>query len=306
MNTEYGEGGRLVNTLRRRSFASKSFDYFNYGLMIVLSLLFLYPFWNLLMLSLTAPAYVDKLGLRLWAEGMNIMSYKQLFSSDIIYIAYGNTILRTVVGASLTVLVTMSAAYSLARKDLPYRNLITLFILFTIFFSGGLIPTYLNIKNLGLLNSIWALILPTLANAWYIILARNFLMGFPKELEESALMDGANPIQVAFRIIFPLSMPIIAVIALWSGVAHWNAWFDAMIYLREKNDFVLQLLVQKIFQQDKIDTTSAGTYIQITSEVTNQSVKAATIIAAVTPIVVVYPFLQKYFAKGVMIGSLKG
>jgi putative aldouronate transport system permease protein len=274
--------------------------------MIVLSILFLYPFWNLLMLSLTAPAYVDKLGLRLWAEGFNMMSYKQLFSSDIIYIAYGNTIIRTVVGAGLTVLVTMCAAHSLSRKDLPYRNIITLFILFTIFFSGGLIPTYLNIKKLGLLNSMWALILPTLANAWYIILARNFLMSFPKELEESALIDGANPIQVAFRIIFPLSMPIIAVIALWSGVHHWNAWFDAMIYLREKNDFVLQLLVQKIFQQDKIDTTSTGTYIQITSEVTNQSVKAATIIAAVTPIVVVYPFLQKYFAKGVMIGSLKG
>ncbi len=295
-----------MNTFRRSSLAGKSFDIFNFSLMIVLSILFLYPFWNLLMLSLTAPAYVDKLGLRLWAEGFNLMSYKQLFSSDIIYIAYGNTIIRTVVGAGLTVLVTMCAAHSLSRKDLPYRNIITLFILFTIFFSGGLIPTYLNIKKLGLLNSMWALILPTLANAWYIILARNFLMSFPKELEESALIDGANPIQVAFRIIFPLSMPIIAVIALWSGVHHWNAWFDAMIYLREKNDFVLQLLVQKIFQQDKIDTTSSGTYIQITSEVTNQSVKAATIIAAITPIVVVYPFLQKYFAKGVMIGSLKG
>jgi putative aldouronate transport system permease protein len=286
--------------------AGRSFDIFNYSLMIGLSILFIYPFWNLLMLSMTGPAFVDKLGLRLWAEDFNLMSYKQLFSSDVIYIAYKNTIIRTVLGAGLTVLVTMCAAFSLSRKDLPYRNLITLFILFTLFFSGGLIPTFLNIKKLGLLNSMWALILPTLANAWYIILARNFLMGFPKELEESAHMDGANPVQVAFRIIFPLSMPIIAVIALWSGVAHWNAWFDAMIYLREKNDFVLQLLVQKIFQQDRIDPSSTGTYIEITSEVTNQSVKAATIIAAITPIVIVYPFLQKYFAKGVMIGSLKG
>jgi len=295
-----------MNSFRRKSLAGKSFDILNYGLMIALSIMFLYPFWNLLMLSFTAPPYVDKLGLRLWADGFNFMSYKQLFSSDIIYIAYRNTIIRTVVGAGLTVLVTMCAAYSLSRRDLPYRNIITLFILFTIFFNGGLIPTYMNIKSLGLLNSMWALILPTLANAWYIILARNFLMGFPKELEESALIDGANPVQVAFRIIFPLSMPIIAVITLWSGVAHWNAWFDAMIYLREKNDFVLQLLVQKIFQQDKIDTTSTGTYIQVTTEVTNQSIKAATIIAAITPIIVVYPFLQKYFAKGVMIGSLKG
>ncbi|MFK7691903.1 carbohydrate ABC transporter permease [Paenibacillus sp. HJGM_3] len=295
-----------MNTYRSKSLLSRSFDWFNIGLMVVLSLLFLYPFWNLIMLSMTAPAYVDKLGLRLWADGINLASYKQLFSSDIIYIAYRNTILRTVLGAGLTVIVTMCAAYSLSRRDLPFRNAITLFMLFTIVFNGGLIPTYLNIRHLGLLNSMWALILPTLANAWYIILARNFLMGFPKELEDSALIDGANPVQVAFRIIFPLSMPIIAVIALWSGVSHWNAWFDAMIYLREKSDFVLQLLVQKIFQQDRIDTTSTGIYIQITTEVTNQSVKAATIIAAITPIIAVYPFLQKYFAKGVMIGSLKG
>lgn len=295
-----------MKALNRGGLAGKTFDYLNYGLMIVLSLLFLYPFWNLLMLSMTAPAFVDKLGLRLWADGINLQSYKQLFGSDIIYIAYKNTIIRTVLGAGLTVLVTMCAAFPLSRRDLPYRSAITLFIVFTIFFSGGLIPTYLNIKKLGLLGSMWSLILPTLANAWYIILARNFLMGFPKELEESALIDGANPIQVAFRIIFPLSMPIIAVIALWSGVSHWNAWFDAMIYLREKSDFVLQLLVQKIFQQDKIDTTSTGTYIQVTTEVTNQSIKAATIIAAITPIVIVYPFLQKYFAKGVMVGSLKG
>lgn len=295
-----------MKTFSRKDLFSKSFDVFNYSLMIVLSILFLYPFWNLLMLSMTAPAFVDKLGLRLWAEGFNLLAYKQLFSSDIIYIAYKNTILRAVGGTGLTVLVTMCAAFSLSRKDLPYRNIITLFILFTMFFSGGLIPSFLNIKKLGLLDSMWALILPTLANAWYIILARNFLMGFPKELEESALMDGANPVQVAFRIIFPLSMPIIAVIALWSGVAHWNAWFDAMIYLREKNGFVLQLLVQKIFQQDQLDTTGTGTLIQLTNEVTNQSVKAATIIAATLPIVLVYPFMQKYFAKGVLIGSLKG
>lgn len=295
-----------MTTFRRKTLAGKAFDVFNIAFMLVLALLFLYPFWNLLMLSMTAPAYVDKLGLRMWAEGMNLATYKQLFASDVIYVAYKNTIIRTVLGAGLTVIVTMCAAYGLSRRDLPLRSAITLFMLFTIFFSGGLIPTFLNIRKLGLLGSMWSLILPTLANAWYIILARNFLMGFPKELEESALIDGANPVQTAFRIIFPLSMPIIAVIALWSGVAHWNAWFDAMIYLREKNDFVVQLLVQKIFQQDKIDPSSTGTYIQITPEVTNQSVKAATIIAAITPIVVVYPFLQKYFAKGVMVGSLKG
>ncbi|MBO9606788.1 MAG: carbohydrate ABC transporter permease [Paenibacillaceae bacterium] len=295
-----------MNMAGRKSAGDIAFDLFNYAFMIVLSLLFLYPFWNLLTLSMTAPQFVDKLGLRLWAEGINLYSYKQLFNNDVIYSAYTNTIIRTVVGTALTVLVSMCAAFALSRRDLPFRNGVTLIMLFTIFFSGGLIPMYMTVKWLGLIGSLWSLILPSLANAWYIILARNFLMSFPKELEESALIDGANPVQVAFRIIFPLSMPIVAVIALWAAVAHWNAWFDAMIYLREKSDYVLQLLVQKIFNQDRLDPTNTGTYIQITSQVSNQSVKAATIIVAIAPIVLVYPFLQKYFVKGVMVGSLKG
>ncbi|WP_135554058.1 carbohydrate ABC transporter permease [Paenibacillus cymbidii] len=293
-------------SVSRRSFAARFFDVCNYGLMVVLAIVFVYPFWNLLMLSVTGPAFINKLGLRLWVEGFTWASYKQVFHSDVIYSAFANTIFRTVFGVVLTVLVTMFAAFALSRKDLPYRNPITLFLLFTMFFSGGLIPTYLTMKSYGLIGSLWVLVLPTLANAWYVILARNFLMAFPKELEESAHIDGANPVQVAFRIIFPLSMPIIAVIALWSGVAHWNAWFDAMIYLRNKNSFVLQLLVQKIFQQERIDPTTTGTFITMTEEVSSQSVKAATIIVAITPIIAFYPFLQKYFVKGVMIGSLKG
>ncbi|MBO9610042.1 MAG: carbohydrate ABC transporter permease [Paenibacillaceae bacterium] len=290
----------------RRSLAATAFDIGNYGLIIILSLAFVYPFWYLLMLSFTAPEYVDKLGLRLWAEGFNLLSYKQVFRSDVIFTAFYNTLFRTFFGVALTVLVTMCAAYALSRRDLPYRNAITLFFLFTMFFSGGLIPTYLLMRSYGLIGSLWVLVLPTMANAWYIILSRNFLMSFPKELEDSALMDGANPIQVAFRIIFPLSMPIVAVIALWSGVHHWNAWFDAMIYMREKDSFVLQLLVQKIFLQERLDPANTGEFIQVTGDVTGQSVKAATIIVSITPILVLYPFLQKYFVKGVMIGSLKG
>ncbi|WNQ13270.1 carbohydrate ABC transporter permease [Paenibacillus aurantius] len=295
-----------MNAQNHRRLADKLFDIGNYTFMIGLSLLFLYPFWDLLMLSLTAPAYVDRLGLRFWAHGFNLDSYRQVFRSDIISYAYANTVFRTVVGAGLTVLVTLGAAFALSQRKLPLRNTITLYILLTMFFQGGLIPSYLNMKSLGLIGSKWSLILPSLANAWYIILARNFLMTFPKELEESAIVDGANPLQVAYRILLPLSMPIVAVIALWSAVSHWNAWFDAMIYLRDKHDYVLQLLVQKILQQDRIDPTNTGTYIQITSQVTSQTIKAATIIAATLPIILVYPFLQKYFVKGVMVGSLKG
>ncbi|WP_135556157.1 carbohydrate ABC transporter permease [Paenibacillus cymbidii] len=295
-----------MTVFRRKSPAGKLFDVFNVLLMIVLSILFVYPFWNLLMLSVTGPAYVNRLGLRLWPEGFNLSAYGQVLRSDILYSAFGNTLFRTSFGVTLTVAVTMLAAFALSRRDLPLRGAITLFLLFTMFFSGGLIPTYLTMKSYGLIGSLWVLVLPGLANAWYIILARNFLMGFPRELEESALIDGANPVQTAFRIIFPLSMPIIAVIALWSGVAHWNAWFDAMIYLREKNSFVLQLLVQKLFLQERIDPTNTGSYIDMTEQVTSQSIKAATIVIAVAPIIAFYPFLQKYFVKGIMIGSLKG
>lgn len=293
-----------MNIQKHKSAGDKWFDFANYTLMVILSVLFLYPFWDLIMLSFTSPAYADSLGFRFYPQGFTWSAYETLFQNDLIYIASRNTLIRTVLGTALTLFVTFFAAYALTKKDLPLRNTITLYIVFTLFFYGGLIPSYLNMKNLGLIDTLWVLTLPFAANAWYIVLARNFLSSFPKELEESAEMDGANPFQAALRIILPLSMPIIAVVALWSAVYHWNAWFDALVYTRDKDNYVLQLLVYKIMIQQQ--ETGNMQMIKLTLETTPQTIKAATIVISIAPILVAYPFVQKYFVKGIMVGSLKG
>ena len=246
------------------------------------------------------------MGLKLFPDNINIESYRQVFQSDLIFIGYGNTILRTVSGTLLSVMVTYFGAYALSKKELPFRNLLTLFVLITMFFNGGLIPTYLNIKRLGLMGSRLALILPLATNAWYLIIARNFIMSLPAELEDAAFIDGAKPFTMVFRVMFPLSMPILVVIALWTAVSHWNSWFDAMIYVRERNKMVLQLILRRILIENS-DEMIKQVYVSGTSvPTTPETVKAATIAVSVAPILLMYPFLQKYFVKGVMIGSLKG
>lgn len=288
----------------RREKSGRVFDFFNYGMMIVLSVSFLYPFWNLLIISMSSPGEANSFGFHLFPEEFNFRAYAQVFRTELIYSSFYNTFIRTILGCLITVAITIFAGYALAKRRLPFRNIITLFMLITIFFSGGLIPVYLNIRNLGLIDSVWALVLPGAANAWYIILARNFLMTFPEELEESALMDGASPFKVAIKIIFPLSMPIIAVIGLWASVYHWNAWFDALIYIRDKQKYVLQLLVYQIMLQESISRDTS--LVIMHRDTTPQSIKATTIIITIAPILLVYPFAQKYFVKGIMVGSVKG
>ena len=296
----------MITILHHRSIGERIFDAFNIVFLLALSVLFIYPFWDLIVLSFTSPKYSDVLGLRLYPQEFTFAAYEALFNDNLMYTAYLNTIMRTVAGTFLILFTTFFAACALAKRSLPLRNLITLLILLTLFFNGGLIPTYLNIRNLGLMDTLWALILPGMANAWYIILMRNFLMSIPAELEESGMIDGANPLQIAVRIILPLSKPIIAVAGLWGAVHHWNSWFDAMIYTRSQENYVLQYLVQRIMMQEQMTSAGAGSLIEFTSATTSQSLKAATIVASILPIIFVYPFVQKYFVKGIMIGSLKG
>jgi putative aldouronate transport system permease protein len=180
-------------------------------------------------------------------------------------------------------------------------------ILFTMFFGGGLIPSYLLMKNLNLLDSLWALILPSATSAWNLIIARNFISSLPESLEEAAYVDGAHPLTVIFKIMLPLSMPIIAVLALWSAVGHWNAWFDAMIYVRDRDKMVLQLILRQIIISNSNEMVGSGNLLNVTTaETTPETVKAATIIVTIAPIIFAYPFLQKYFVKGIMVGAIKG
>lgn len=220
--------------------------------------------------------------------------------------AYANTIIRTVVGTSLSVSATIIAAYVLSFKKLPFRNAMTAFLFITMYVDGGLIPTYLLMRSLKLYNNFWVLILPSLISAYNVFIARNFLSSLPESLRESAYLDGAGDFTVFTKIVLPLSKPIIATLALWSAVGHWNAWFDAMLYIKNQDLIVLQLLLKRTMDQAVNTQFETGSMLESMQAVCSENINAAIIILTIGPIVMVYPFIQKYLIKGVMIGSIKG
>jgi putative aldouronate transport system permease protein len=292
---------------RMNSPLDKVFNAFNYILMFMLMIIFVYPFWSTMVMSFSDPKFSGVMGIKLYpVNGISLNSYKSVFTDNIIYIGYMNTLFRTLIGTILTVLITYCGAYSLTKKQLPFRKTITLIILFTMFFSGGLVPSYLLIKQLGLVGSRWSLIVPGLTSAWSLLIARNFISSLPEAIEESAIIDGAGRLTVISRILMPLSMPIIAVLALWTAVGHWNAWFDAMIYISDRDKMVLQLVLRRILIDSDPQILSDGALTRTTAETTPETVKAATVIVSILPIILFYPILQKYFVKGVLVGSLKG
>jgi len=284
----------------------KIFDIFNIILMAVLFILFLYPFMDMFSLSFAQSNTANDLKLRFLPElPLSFSAYGEIAKNKHLFTAFGNTLFRTIVGASLTTFTTFCGAFVLAKKSLPFRKSITSVILFTMFFSGGLIPSYMLIRNLGLMGTRWALILPSLTSAWYLLITRNFIMTIPPSMEEAAIVDGAGIYTTMFKIIMPLCLPIIAVIVLWSSVSHWNAYFDAMIYTPANDKMVLQLLLRRILIENSRDVM--GEIMLVTTQSTTpETVKAATIIVSIIPILCVYPFLQKYFVKGIHIGAVKG
>ena len=299
---------RLPRYLRRKSAGDVIFDACNYLLLAVFSITILYPYWYVLLLSLADAENASGLGLRLWNSGWSLHSYEFALSKyGNVVRAYGNSIFRAAVGTAGGLVFTLLAAYPLSKKNLPGRSVVTIYILITMFFSGGIVPEFLLVRNLGLFNTRWAVILPRLAVGFYIIIARNFLMTIDDAYEESAFMDGANYFQVLVRIVTPLAKPLLATIALWLAVLHWNEWFQAMIYTRDESKIVLQLLVRRMIQ-DLFFIDEAVRQFQTAREATlpSQSVRAAITVLTIGPIVLVYPFLQRHFIKGVFAGSLKG
>ena len=217
-----------------------------------------------------------------------------------------NTIKRVLLGTSMTVTMLILGAYPLSKKYLPNRTFWTAMFVFTMFFGGGLIPNYMLIKGLKMMNTIWALVLPGLVPTFSMLIMRNFFMEIPESLEESARLDGANDFQIVLRIILPISLPIIATVTLWSMVGHWNAWFDSMIYMREPKNQVLQVVLRNIVVVGTTKDLQGGGRIDRPELNTPEAIKAATIVVGTVPTVLVYPFLQKYFVKGILVGSLKG
>ena len=296
----------VTSTLHRRTAEDVFVDLVVYVGIGIFSISVLYPFWFLLVDSFSSPQASTTTGFNLWPKEFSLEPYREVFGQRAVGLAYFNTIFRTVLGTAVTVTVTFCAAYPMAKRDLPFRKVITGIVVFTLFFNGGLIPTYIVVRSLGLLDTRAVLILFFAGNAFILIVTRNFIYTIPESLEESALIDGANEITILLRIIAPLSIPILATITLWTAVMHWNEWFAAMIYVRDPDKKVMQLLLRRIMLEGQLLAEFEDLAEEGRVRPTDSSLRAATLFVAIGPIIVVYPFIQRYFIKGIMVGSVKG
>ncbi|MGC5770730.1 carbohydrate ABC transporter permease [Paenibacillus pabuli] len=284
------------------------FNIVNHFLLIIITLIVIYPLVFVLSASFSDPQTVLRGEMFLWPKGINFHSYEKIFQNKDILRGYSNTLIYTLVGTLINLVMTILAAYPLSRKDFIGRNAIMALFVFTMFFSGGLIPTYMLIKNLGMLNTFWVMVIPNAVSIWNIIIMRTFFQqSIPNELHEAATIDGCSNIQTLTRIILPLSMPIIAVTILFYAVGHWNAFFNAMLYLSDKDKFPLQLILREILIQGQTnDMVKMSTESAIKQQREVEGIKYAVLVVANIPVLLLYPFLQRYFVKGVMIGAIKG
>ena len=288
------------------STGEKVFNAFNYTLMAGIILVMFYPLLYVLFASVSDPAtLMANRGLLLGPLGFSLEAYKRVFENPMILLGYRNTLFYVTAGTTLNVLMTAIGAYVLSRRNLMFRRPITLMIVFTMFFSGGLIPIFLMVgRTLGLMDNPLALIIPGAISTYNLMIMRTSFEGLPYELEEAARMDGANDFDILFRIVLPLSMPVVAVMILFYGVAHWNSFFPAMVYIRTRDLYPLQIILREILITNSTDammtSVSSGDQMPI-----GETIKYATIVVATLPILLVYPYLQRYFVKGVMIGAVK-
>lgn len=291
----------------QRGASTQVFELLNLCLMGVLVVITLYPMLMVLFSSFSDPLELAKAGgVLIMPKGFTLKGYELVMQNNDVWMGYQNTLFYVLVGTTLNVSLTSGLAFALSRKKPMLRSLMTTIALIPMFFGGGMIPTYLCMRDLGLLDTRFIVILPGLVSTSNLIIMRTNFQGIPDSLEESAHIDGANDLQIFFRIILPLSIPVVAVMILFYGVGHWNSWFNAMVYLRSRQRFPLQLFLREIIilssTEEMMGAVDQGMRGQNLSEV----IKYATIVIATLPILCVYPFLQKYFVKGVMIGALKG
>jgi putative aldouronate transport system permease protein len=265
----------------------------------------LYPFLYMIAVSLSEDIYVLKGEVSLWPKGLNFKMYEMVLSDPRIGQSYINTILYTVIGTMLSLIITSMGAYAISRKDMLFHKTFTMLIVFTMFFGGGMIPTFLVVKGLGIVDTHWGMILPTVVSTWNLILMRTFFQNMPKELEEAGRIDGLNDIGIFVRLVLPLSKATLATIGLFYAVGMWNNFYSALLYLRSPELFPLQVVLRNIVLAGQVNSSDV-TAVGGDQLVVEESLKFATIIVSTLPILVLYPFLQKYFVKGVMIGSVKG
>lgn len=291
-----------------KSPSDRIFDAVNLLLLGLITVAVLYPLVFVLSASISDPSAVMNGRVWLWPVDITFVAYEKVLDNSDLLTGYKNTIIYTVVGTAVNLVLTICLAYPLSRPDFKGRNVVTAFIVFTMFFSGGLIPTYLLVRDLGIMNTMWALILPGAISVYNVVIMRTFFQtSIPFEVQEAASIDGSSNFSTLFRIVLPLSMPIIAVMVLFYAVSHWNAFFNALIYLSDPLKRPLQLVLREILimgQMDSMVDMADDSLAKQLMEV--EAIKYAVVIFANLPILMLYPFLQKYFVKGVMIGALKG
>jgi putative aldouronate transport system permease protein len=295
----------------RESGSDRIFNFINVAILSAIVLVVLYPLVYVISASVSDAELVNAGKVLLLPKGFSLDGYRRVFQDQRILMSYRNTIFYTLFGTSINLAVTLPAAYSLSRKDFIGRNVITALFTLTMFFSGGLIPTYLLIKGLGMRDTIWAMLIPGAASMYNIIISRTYFQSnIPGELQEAAEIDGCTNFRLFFTIVLPLSAPIIAVMALFYGVGHWNSYFTALIYITNKKLFPLQLILREILVMNQISMDMLHTGEEIDTIVKQAKIadiiKYAVIIVSTLPILAIYPLIQRYFVQGIMIGALKG
>ncbi len=290
----------------RNNMVSLLFDKIIIFFLLIISVITLYPFIYIISMSISDADAVLAQEVWLLPKGFSLGSYHMVFENSAIWMSYGNTLWYTLVGTIINLIFTLMGAYALSRREFFARDGIMIYVAITMFFSGGLIPTFILVNNLGLYNTRWAMVLPGAISAWNLIVARTYFQSsIPDSLPESAKLDGCNDIGIFIKIILPLSTPIIAVLIIFYGVGHWNAWFNAVLYLSDSTLHPLQLFLRKILLMNSPDLLEEGMDDAFERLAYAIQLKYASIIVSTLPIICIYPFVQKYFVKGVMLGAIK-
>lgn len=286
-------------------------DIICYTVVLIVIIVTLYPVLHLMALSFSSSTAVSQNIVSIWPVEFTLQAYRKILSTGTLVQSFFNSIVYAVVGTVINMVLTASMAYALAKNRLPFRSFFTKMALLTMYISGGIIPTFLLVNSLKMYDSMWALILPSAISTYNLIVLRSFYSAMPVELEEAAFLDGANDISIFFKIVMPLSKAGLATIALFYLVGHWNSYYSAMIYMKSAEKYPLQLVLRSIVIEGQMASElaaagQAGAAEQMYGMVSVNSIKYATLFISIVPMMIIYPFIQKYFVKGVMIGSLKG
>ena len=293
------------NKIRQSSAADRVYMGITEAILWFMLIIILIPLIYVVSSSFSSPEAVGNGKVFLWPVDPSLKGYEAVFTTPKVWVGFRNSVFYTVVGTVINIIVTMLAAYPLSRRDLKGRGFVMAMFTFTMLFGGGMIPTYLLVRDLGMINTVWAMLLPGAMSVYNSIICRTAIEAVPDSLQESAYIDGANDLVIVFRIILPLIMPTIAVLLLYYGVGHWNAWFNASIYLQDNEKLPIQNVLRAVLIANSNLLNAAAAENDQVNEFA-ESIKYAAIVLTTVPVLCVYPFLQKYFVKGVMIGAVKG